>query len=54
MIQGVDLRRFNKHKQRAALGMGEYVHFFAVDKALKYGWVSISYHLLLYTNGIAE
>jgi hypothetical protein len=24
MIQGVDLRRFDKHKQRAALGMDEY------------------------------
>jgi hypothetical protein len=24
MIQGADLRRFNKHKQRATLGMGEY------------------------------
>ncbi len=39
-IQGVDLWRFNKHKKRATLGMGEYppmmnCTFFAVNKALK-------------------
>ncbi len=59
MIQGADLRGFNKHKQRAALGMGEYppvmdCTLFAVHKAWKYGWVGIPSHLLLFTNGIAE
>ena len=58
-IQGVDLWRFNKHKKRATLGMDEYppmmnCTFFAVNKALKYGWVSIPYHLVLYTNGVTE
>ncbi len=59
MIQGVDLRRFNKPKWRVTLGMAEYPPviertLFAVHKAFKYGWVSIPYHLVLYTNGIAE
>jgi hypothetical protein len=54
-VQGDDLRRFDKHKKRATLWMGEYppvmnCTFFAVHKALKYGWVSITYHLMLYTN----
>jgi hypothetical protein len=58
-IQGADLRRFNKHKKRQTLWMGEYplvinCTFFAVHKALKYGWVSIPYHHMLYTNGVAE
>jgi hypothetical protein len=58
-IQGADLRRFNKHKKRATLGMDEYppamnCPFFAVLNALKYGCVSIPYHLMLYTNGVAE
>jgi hypothetical protein len=51
MIQGADLKRFDKHKHRATLGAGEYP---AVHKAFKYGWVSSPYHLMLYTNGIAE
>jgi hypothetical protein len=59
MIQGADLRKWDKHKQRAALGTGEYppvmnCTLFAVHKALKYGWESIPYHLMLYTNGISE
>jgi hypothetical protein len=54
-VQGDDLRRLDKHKKRATLWMGEYspvmnCTFFAVHKALKYGWVSIPYHLMLYTN----
>ncbi len=54
-VQGDNLRRFDKHKKRATLWMGEYpqvmnCNFFAVHKALKYGWVSILYHLILYTN----
>ncbi len=58
-VQGDDLRRFDKHKKRATLWMGEYLPvmnciFFAVQKALKYGWVSIPYHLMLYTNRVAE
>ena len=58
-IQGVDLWRFDKHKQRAFLGMGEYppvmkCTLFLVHKALKYGWVSIPYHLMLYTIGVTE
>ena len=45
-VQGDDLRRFDKHKKRATLWTGEYLPvmnctFFAVQKALKYGWVSI-------------
>jgi hypothetical protein len=57
--QGVDLRRFDKHKKRATLGMGEYPPVmnctpFAVHKALKYEWVIIPYHLMLYTKGVAE
>jgi hypothetical protein len=57
--QGADLRRFDKHKKRATLGMGEYppvmnCTLFAVHKALKYKWVLIPYHLMLYTKGIAE
>ncbi len=59
MIQGADLRRFDKHKQRATLGMAEYppvmnCALFAVHKAFKYGWASTPYHLMLYRNGIAE
>ncbi len=59
MIQGADLRRFNKHKQSATLGMGEHptvmnCTLFVVHKAFKYGWVRTPYHLKLYTNGIAE
>ncbi len=59
MIQGADLRRFEKHEQRATLGMGEYspvmnCTLFWVHKPFKYGWVSTPYHLMLYTNGIAE
>jgi hypothetical protein len=59
MIQGADLRRFDKYKQRATLGTGEYppvmnCTFFVVHKAFKYGWVSTPYHLMLYINGIAE
>ena len=58
-IQGADLWRFDKHKKRATLGTGEYppvmnCTLFAVHKALKYGWVIISYHLMLYTKGVAE
>ena len=58
-VQADDLRRFDKHKKRATLWTGEYLPvmnctFFAVQKALKYGWVSIPYHLMLYTNGVAE
>jgi hypothetical protein len=58
-VHGDDLRRFDKHKKRATLKNGEYLPlmnctFFAVHKALKYGWVSIPYHLMLYTNGVAE
>ncbi len=59
-IQGADLRRFDKQKKRATLWTGgvspsdELYFFFAVHKALKYGWVSIPYHLMLYTNGVAE
>jgi hypothetical protein len=58
-VQGDDLRRFDKHKKRATLWTGEYppvmnCTFFAVHKALKYGWVSIPYHLMLYTNRVAE
>ncbi len=54
-VQGNDLRRFDKHKKRATLWTAEYppvmnCNFFAVHKALKYGWVSIPYHLMLYTN----
>jgi hypothetical protein len=54
-VQGDDLRRFDKHKKRPTLWMGEYppvmnCTFFVVHKALKYGWVSIPYHLMLYTN----
>jgi hypothetical protein len=43
-IKGADLRRFDKQKQRATLWLGgEYAPvmicpFFAVHKALKYGW----------------
>ena len=54
--QGADLRRFDKHKKRATLGSGEYppapvmnYTLFAVHKALKYEWVIIPYHLMLYT-----
>jgi hypothetical protein len=59
MIQEADLRRFDKHKQRATLGTGEYTPvmnctLFAVHKAFKYGWVRTPYHLMLYTNGIVE
>ena len=58
-IQGADLWRFDKHKKRATLGMGEYppvmnCTLFAVHKALKYEWVIIPYHLMLYTKGVAE
>jgi len=58
-IQGADLWRFDKHKKRATLGTGEYppvmnCTLFAVHKALKYGWVIIPYHLMLYTKGVAE
>jgi hypothetical protein len=57
--QGADLRRFDKHKKRATLGTGEYppvmnCTLFAVHKALKYEWVIIPYHLMLYTKGVAE
>ncbi len=57
--QGADLGRFDKHKKRATLGMGEYppvmnCSLFAVHKALKYEWVIIPYHLMLYTKGVAE
>ena len=57
-IQGADLWRFDKHKKRATLGMGEYppvmnCTLFAVHKALKYEWVIIPYHLMLYTKGVA-
>jgi hypothetical protein len=57
--QGADLRRFDKHKKRATLGTGEYppvmnCTLFAVQKALKYEWVIIPYHLMLYTKGVAE
>ena len=57
--QGADLRRFDKHKRRAILGTGEYspmmnCTLFAVHKALKYEWVIIPYHLMLYTKGVAE
>jgi hypothetical protein len=50
--QGADLWRFDKHKKRATLGTGEYppemnCTFFDVHKALKYGWVSIPFHLML-------
>jgi hypothetical protein len=53
--QGADLRRFDKHKKRATLGTGEYppvmnCTLFAVHKALKYEWVIIPCHLMLYTN----
>ncbi len=53
--QGADLRRFDKHKKRATLGTGEYPSvmnctLFAVHKALKYEWVIIPCHLMLYTN----
>ena len=49
------MKRFDKHKKRATLGMGEYppvmnCALFAVHKALKYEWVIIPYHLMLYTN----
>ena len=58
-IQGADLWRFDKHKKRATLGTGEYppvmnCTLFAVHKALKYEWVIIPYHLMLYTKGVAE
>ncbi len=60
-VQGDDLRRFDKHKKRATLWTGEYppapvmnCTYFVVHKALKYGWVSIPYHLMLYTNRVAE
>jgi hypothetical protein len=58
-VQGDDLRRFDKYEKRATLWTGEYppvmnCTFFAVHKALKYGWVSIPYHLMLYTNRVAE
>jgi hypothetical protein len=57
-IQGADLWRFDKHKKRATLGMGEYppmmnCTLFAVHKALKYEWVIIPYHLMLYTKRVA-
>jgi hypothetical protein len=57
--QGADLRRFDKHKRRAILGTGEYspmmnCTLFVVHKALKYEWVIIPYHLMLYTKGVAE
>jgi hypothetical protein len=57
--QRADLWRFDKHRKRATLGMGKYppemnCALFAVHKALKYGWVSIPYHLVLYTNGVTE
>ena len=58
MIQGADLRRFDKHKQRATLGTGEYPPVMNCTlycgAAFKYGWPSTPYHLMLYTNGIAE
>ena len=58
-VQGADLRRFDKHKKRATLRTGEYAPvmnctLIAVHKALKYEWVIIPYHLMLYTKGIAE
>ena len=58
-IQGADLWRFDKHKKRATLGMGEYppvmnCTLFAVHKTLKYEWVIIPCHLMLYTKGVAE
>ena len=58
-IQGANLWRFDKHKKRASSGTGEYppvmnCTLFLVHKALKYGWVSIPYHLMLYTNGVTE
>ena len=58
-VQGDDLRRFDKHKKRATLGTGKYppvmnCTLFAVHKALKYEWVIIPYHLMLYTKGVAE
>jgi hypothetical protein len=52
MIQGAGLRRFDKHEQRATLGTGEYPP--VNNYTFKYGWVSTPYHLMLYTNGIAE
>ena len=57
--QGADLRRFDKHKRRATLGTSEYspvmnCTLFTVHKALKYGWVIIPYHLMLYTKGVVE
>ena len=58
-IQGADLWRFDKHKRRATLGTGEYspvmnCTLFVVHKALKYEWVIIPYHPMLYTKGVAE
>ncbi len=57
--QGADQRRFDKLKKRATLWMGEYppvmnCTFFVVHQALKYEWVSIPYHIMLYTNRVAE
>jgi hypothetical protein len=58
-VKGDDLRRFDKHEKRATLWMSEYppvMNFtlFVVHKALKYGWVSIPYHLMLCTNRVVE
>jgi hypothetical protein len=58
-IQGADLWRFDKHIKRATLGMGEYppvmtCTLFVEHKALKYEWVIIPYHLMLYTKGVTE
>ncbi len=59
MIQGADLRRLDKYKQRATLGMGEYspvmnCTLFCGAQGIQYGWVSTPYHLMLYKNGIAK
>ncbi len=45
------VKRFDKHKKRATLGMGEYYNpvmncsLFVVHNALKDEWVIIPYHL---------
>jgi hypothetical protein len=59
MIQGADLRRFDKHNQRATLGMGEYhpvmsCTFFCGAQGTQVWMGKHPLPFMLYTNGIAE
>jgi hypothetical protein len=57
--QGADLRRFDKHEKRATLWTGKYppvmnCTLFCITQGIDVWMISIPYHLMLYTNGVAE